>query len=232
MIAEVIQRFSVTALPILFAITLHEAAHGWVADKKGDPTARLLGRVTLNPLKHIDPVGTVLLPLILLYVLPALTGSPPLLFGYAKPVPVNFQRLQRPKPDMAWVAVAGPGMNFLLGLASGIALRVFGILYPLGAMSPLTPISVVPLFYMLRVSVEINTVLMIFNLIPIPPLDGGRVLVGILPGRQSSLVSRIEPYGMLLIFLLVFADPFGLMRNLVHPLISIFESFFLGFAFS
>jgi len=226
---NLIVQIALAVIPIVLAITLHEAAHGWVADKKGDPTARQLGRITLNPLAHIDPFGTILLPLILLYVLPLLTGAPPLLFGYAKPVPVNFLRLRRPTADMAWVAAAGPGMNFLLAFASGIALRGLGVLYPLGIMSPLTPVFVVPLAQMLQYSIKINTLLMVFNLIPIPPLDGGRVLVGILPTRQSSLLSSVEPFGMALILLLVIADPLGLMRNLVNPLISFFLGFFYGF---
>jgi Zn-dependent protease len=225
-IQYIIQMVSVAIIPMLFAITLHEAAHAWMADKKGDPTARMLGRMTLNPLAHIDPIGTVILPLILLIVY--LNGGPGFLFGYAKPVPVNFYKLRRPKTDMAWVAAAGPGMNFILAFVSGVAMRGLEILYPLGAGSPLTPMFVIPLYKMLEVSVTINTVLMVFNFIPIPPLDGGRVLVGLLPEKQSSVLSSVEPFGMWLIFILVFADPLGVMRYLFTPLVFFFRSFFFG----
>lgn len=229
--AQVIQTLSIVILPLLFAVTLHEVAHAWMADRKGDPTARMLGRITLNPLAHIDPFGTVILPLMLI-ILPLLSGlSPGFLFGYAKPVPVNPFRLQRPKTDMAWVAVAGPAMNFALAFASGAAIRVLEFLYPLGGMSPLTPMFVVPLQRMLEFSVGINTLLMVFNMIPIPPLDGGRVLVGILPEKHSSILRSVEPFGMFLILFLVFADPFGLMRHVVGPVIHFFEGFFFGLAF-
>ncbi|MDR7492020.1 MAG: site-2 protease family protein, partial [Armatimonadota bacterium] len=175
-LAPIIHGLSVVALPILLAITFHEAAHGLVADRKGDPTAKYLGRLTLNPLAHIDPFGTVLLPL-LLYVGPLLmTGQPGLVFGYAKPVPVNFMNLRRPKADMVWVAAAGPLTNLGLAVASGLALH--GLAAFTGVRSPALAGGggpgfrvAEPVAEMLEYSVFINIALMLFNLLPIPPLD-------------------------------------------------------------
>ncbi len=224
---NLIQQISIMALPLIFAVTLHEAAHAWVADKKGDATARRLGRITLNPWVHTDLFGTILIPLLLFTT----TGF---LFGYAKPVPVNAFNLRHPKKDMAWVAAAGPGMNFLLAIISGFLYRVILMANPGlsggGSLFSGTLASsiLLPLLLMLRFSVNINLVLMIFNLIPIPPLDGGRVLVGLLPERSSLLISRIEPYGMILLVVLVFLDPFGLMRKLVWPIVSTLAGYIFG----
>ena len=223
-LAFILHRVSVVALPILVAITFHEAAHGFVADRKGDPTAKYLGRLTLNPLAHIDPFGTIVLPL-LLYVTPLLlTGQPGVVFGYAKPVPVNFMNLRRPKSDMILVAAAGPMTNFVLAIVSGILLKV---LLGLGAdggggaavlNGQRSDFSVVqPLAQMLEYSVFINIALMLFNLLPVPPLDGGRVLVGVLPGASSERLAGIEPYGMLIIFLLLFLDPLHLVYRILVP---------------
>lgn len=214
-------------LPLIFAVTLHEAAHAWVADKKGDPTARQLGRITLNPLVHIDLFGTVIIPLMLFVT----TGF---IFGYAKPVPVNPFNLRRPKEDMAWVASAGPGMNLVLAVVSGILYRllynpnIFAGSSLFSEFGGTSSFFLVPLLEMLKFSVMINVVLMVFNLIPIPPLDGGRVLVGLLPSEQSRFVSRIEPYGMLVLVFVVFLDPFGLMRNVVWPLVRIVSGYIFG----
>lgn len=224
---ETIQQISIMALPLIFAVTLHEAAHAWVADKKGDPTARQLGRITLNPFAHIDPFGTVIIPLMMFLA----TGF---IFGYAKPVPVNPFNLRRPKEDMAWVAAAGPGMNLILAVISGIFYRLLSDPMFLGGASLFSEFGgtasffTVPLREMFRFSVMINVVLMVFNLIPIPPLDGGRVLVGLLPRTQSAMVSRVEPYGMLLLVFFVFLDPFGLMRKIVWPLVSIVSRYIFG----
>ncbi len=227
---EAIQQMSIMALPLILAVTLHEAAHAWVADRKGDATARRLGRITLNPMAHIDLFGTVLIPLMLFL-------STGFIFGYAKPVPVNPFNLRRPKEDMAWVAAAGPGMNLVLAVISGIFFRVFSTPIFLEGGSLFSDLAggaasffLIPLREMLRFSVMINVVLMVFNLLPIPPLDGGRVLVGFLPRAQSRLVSMIEPYGMLILVFVVFIDPLGLglMRKVVWPLVSIVAGYIFG----
>ncbi|MCG3115756.1 MAG: site-2 protease family protein [Candidatus Manganitrophus sp. SA1] len=228
---QTIQQIAIMVLPLLFAVTLHEAAHAWVADKKGDSTARMLGRITLNPWVHTDLFGTIIIPLLMFVT----TGF---IFGYAKPVPVNPLNLRRPKHDMAWVAAAGPGMNLLLAVISGVLYRAILLIYPqlsafggvgnFGSSDGLLSAFFVPLLLMLRFSVTINILLMVFNLIPIPPLDGGRVLVGILPERQSRLIGQIEPYGMLLLIVLVFIDPFGIMQRFFWPIVSVFTGYIFG----
>ena len=187
-IAHLIQTVAIYALPVLFAITVHEAAHGYAARYFGDNTAYSLGRISLNPLKHIDPMGTLLMPLLLYF---ATSGA--FLFGYAKPVPVNFGRLRHPKRDMIWVALAGPGANFLQALLWG------GLLLVLGA------IGVDEYFFikMCQGGVLVNVVMCVFNLFPLPPLDGGRILVGLLPWRQAALLARIEPWGFFIVMALV-----------------------------
>lgn len=188
--AKLIQTVAIYALPVLFAITIHEAAHGYVARYFGDNTAWTLGRVTLNPIKHIDPVGTILMPL-LLYI--ATSGA--FLFGYAKPVPVQFGNLRHPKRDMIWVALAGPGSNLIQALLWGMAFY-----FMQGA-------GVTEAFFvkMCQAGILVNVVMFVFNLFPLPPLDGGRVLVGLLPYKQAMLVSRIEPWGFFVVMALVLA---------------------------
>lgn len=189
------QQIAAAILPILFAITVHEVAHGWVAKHLGDPTAQRLGRLTLNPIKHIDPVGTVLIPGVLL-VLGAISGRP-FIFGWAKPVPVTWENLRHPKRDMAIVAIAGPAANLLMAILWA-GLQKVAVLLPASAAW-----AAVPLVYMGDWGVGINIVLMVLNLLPLPPLDGGRVAVGLLPGPLAWQLSRVEPYGFFILLALV-----------------------------
>ena len=188
-IDQLIQTIAIAAIPILFAITLHEAAHGYVARHFGDMTAYQQGRISLNPIRHIDLVGTILLPLLTLWM-----GG--ILFGWAKPVPVNFAALRRPKQDMLWVALAGPLANLFMAL-------LWAVLGKLALTLPANYFAE-PLLGMAQIGIKINIVLMVLNLLPLPPLDGGRMAVSLLPNRQASILARIEPYGMfILIFLAV-----------------------------
>ena len=191
-LSHTIMMFSVWALPVLIAITFHEAAHGWTAWKLGDDTAYRLGRVTFNPIRHVDPVGTLIIPGMLLVF-----GSP-FLFGYAKPVPVAFHRLRNPRRDMMLVAGAGPAINILLACASAALLNVIGVLP--GAMQNW-------MAEVIEKSLIINLVLATFNMIPIPPLDGGRIAVGLLPRSLAEPLSRVEPYGFFLVLGLIFILP-------------------------
>ncbi len=183
---------STWVIPVLLAVTLHEAAHGFAARHFGDNTAWAMGRVTLNPLKHIDPFGTVLLPAFLLLI------RSPFLFGYAKPVPVNFRALRNPLRDMVWVALAGPGMN--IGLALAAALLFHLVLYLPGSVAPWVAQN-------LENAIVINVVLAVFNMIPLPPLDGGRVAVGLLPHALAKPLQELEPYGMPILIGLIFILP-------------------------
>ena len=188
----ILYEISIWAIPALVAITYHEASHGYVAHLLGDDTAWRLGRVSFNPLVHIDPFGTVVLPIILLLL------RAPFLFGYAKPVPVNFRALRRPRLDTILVAAAGPGMNLLLATIAALAFHIVGYIPAPGAQW---------LAANLKNALLLNVVLTIFNLLPIPPLDGGRILVGILPGALARLLSRAEPYGLLMLIGLLFVLP-------------------------
>ncbi len=183
---------STWVIPVLLAVTLHEAAHGFAARHFGDNTAWAMGRVTLNPLKHIDPFGTVLLPAFLLLI------RSPFLFGYAKPVPVNFRALRNPLRDMVWVALAGPGMN--IGLALAAALLFHLVFYLPGNVAPWVAQN-------LANAIVINVVLAVFNMIPLPPLDGGRVAVGLLPKALARPLQELEPYGMMILIGLIFILP-------------------------
>lgn len=194
-------------VPVVLAITLHEAAHGYVAKLFGDRTAELLGRVTLNPVKHIDPVGTILVPGALL-LMAKLAGGPPFLFGWAKPVPVNFANLRHPRRDMIWVAAAGPGSNFVQALLWALVLVA-----SLGGGA----LASAGLVEMAQIGVNMNLLLMALNLLPIPPLDGGRILAGLLPVRAASALSRVEPYGLFVILGLLAT---GLLHPLLRPLIA------------
>lgn len=212
---DILNTIALYAFPVVFAITLHEAAHGYIARMFGDPTATLAGRVTLNPLRHIDPIGTILVPVGIL-IASKLMGGPPLLFGWAKPVPVDFGRLHHPKKDMLWVALAGPVSNLLMAIAWALCLR---LLFESGERDSF-------LFEMSLVGIQINLVLMALNLLPILPLDGGRVLFSLLPNRMAWQYGKIEPYGMLIVIALlatgslwVILDP---VLELGHAIIRLF----------
>ena len=191
-------------VPFLLAVTLHEVAHGWVANFFGDPTAREAGRLTLNPLRHLDPLGV--LALVLTHM-----------FGWAKPVPVNPLRLRRPKEDMVWVALAGPAANLAIAVASAVVLRGLTLLDPhivQDAHGVTGSIILVPLYWMAYLSLQINVALAVFNCLPLPPLDGGRVLVGVLPMAAARRVARIEPYGFVIVIVLLVA---GIVPKLIWP---------------
>ncbi len=206
------QKIAVWVLPILFAITLHEVAHGWLAWLLGDGTAKRLGRLSLNPLRHVDPVGTVAVPLVMM-----LLGG--FIFGWAKPVPVDFERLRNPKRDMALVALAGPGANLLMALIWALLAR-FGVWLEWSYVS-------VPLIYMAVAGIFFNLILMILNLLPVPPLDGGRVLVGVLPNRWAAMVSQFEPYGMPILLLLLVS---GMLGRILGPVIYAMQGLFFSLA--
>lgn len=190
-----VQIVAIYALPVLFAITLHEAAHGYVARHFGDRTAHAQGRISLNPLRHIDLVGTLLVPLAILYLSARFMGGPGILFGWAKPVPVNYSALRKPRQHMALVAAAGPGANFLMALVWAIALKL-AVLLPALAFSRL-------LMLMAQAGIGVNLIFMFLNLIPILPLDGGRITASLLPRRAAWQYSRLEPWGLPLLVLLL-----------------------------
>jgi len=201
-----VQQISAWVVPVLLAITVHETAHGWVARRFGDKTAEMLGRLTLNPIKHIDPVGTILVPAMMLL----LPGG--FVFGWAKPVPVDWRNFKHPKQDMAWVAAAGPASNLLMALAWALAARV-----ALG-LSADNWIAL-PLLFMGVAGIFINTILMVLNLLPLPPLDGGRVLTGLLPAPYAYQFARIEPYGF---FILVALLVTGVLGIAMWPVVKLF----------
>ncbi|HEY8360810.1 MAG TPA: site-2 protease family protein [Ramlibacter sp.] len=195
---NLIQTIAIYALPVLFAITVHEAAHGYVARHFGDSTAYMLGRMTLNPIKHIDPIGTVAMPLLLLFTTAAIPGGP-FVLGYAKPVPVNFGNLRHPKRDMIWVALAGPVSNFIQAVIW--ALLLIG-LFSAGVQETF-------FLRMAQAGIIVNLVIAVFNLLPIPPLDGGRVLVGMLPRGPAYQLSRLEPFGFFIVLALLIPGILG-----------------------
>ncbi len=210
-IASMVYQASTWVLPVVFAVTFHEAAHGFVAYRFGDDTAWRAGRVTFNPLKHVDAFGTIVLPAMLILL------RSPFLFGYAKPVPVNFRRLERPRRDMVWVALAGPGTNVLLAILSGLLAYTL-VLLP-SEIADWAEAN-------LANSILINVVLCVFNMLPLPPLDGGRVAVGLLPDALAIPLARLERYGLLILLLFLFLLPYvgsqtGLNLNVLGWIIGV-----------
>lgn len=199
---NLIQKIFLYGVPILFAITVHEVAHGWVANKLGDPTARMLGRLTLNPIKHIDPIGTLLIPAILILL------HSPFLFGWAKPVPVTAQNFKKPRTGMAWVAAAGPAANLVM------AVIWVGIAWAALTFSQQVPL-IAPLYYMGVFGVVANVALGVLNLFPLPPLDGSRVLAGVLPPEGARVLYRLEPYGLFIVAILLAS---GLLNAVLGPI--------------
>ena len=204
---SIIQGIAIYALPVIFAITMHEAAHGYIAKRFGDFTAFNEGRISLNPIRHIDLVGTILVPLTL-FVLSKLTIGAGFLFGWAKPVPVNFSNLRQPKRDMLWVAAAGPGANLLMAFFWALMIKL-AIIMPDSSFAK-------PLALMGIAGIEINVILMVLNLLPLPPLDGGRMTMSLLPHRWAYQFSQIEPYGFMILLVLLLS---GLLNTVIGPVI-------------
>jgi len=214
------QTIAIYALPVIFAITLHEAAHGYVARHFGDKTAFMLGRISLNPLRHIDWVGTIAVPLLIL-VAAKLFGGPPALFGWAKPVPVNFHALRHPKRDMLWVAAAGPAANLFMAIAWALVMKGLHF-FPESALAEF-------LGAMSLAGLQVNIVLMVLNLLPILPLDGGRIAVSLLPDRLALGYARLEPFGFPILLLLIFLPPHllgAIMMPMVQASIGVIETLF------
>ena len=219
---QIIGQIIIWALPVLLAVVFHEVAHGWVAYRLGDPTAKQLGRLTLNPFAHVDLFGTILVPLMLII------AHSPFVFGYAKPVPVNFQNLRNPKRDMIWVAAAGPVTNLLLAAGCTALWRVMA---PMTAAqgAPFSLSSLIdffaPVVLMAQSGILINITLAVFNMLPLPPLDGGRVLVGLLPQPLSSTVARIEPFGFIILIVLLMTRS---LDRIIDPAIEFLLKLYLG----
>jgi Zn-dependent proteases len=203
------QQVAVWVLPVLFAITVHEVAHGWMARRLGDPTAMMLGRLTLNPGKHIDPMGTILVPGLLLLL------KAPFLFGWAKPVPVTWENLRHPKRDMTLVAAAGPIANLIMAVLWALVMKLGLVVHGYIDWFAL------PMIYMGKSGIFINLVLMVLNLLPVPPLDGGRVVAGLLPSRLAYRLGQLEPYGFFILLILLVT---GILGYLIYPPISGLQS--------
>ncbi|HZR01937.1 MAG TPA: site-2 protease family protein [Burkholderiales bacterium] len=205
-VVGLIQLIALAAIPVTFAITVHEAAHGYAARYFGDRTAEMAGRISLNPLRHIDLIGTIAVPLVILLASKLVGGG--MLFGWAKPVPVNFGKLRNPKADMLWVAAAGPGANLAMALLWAVILKI-------AQLAPATYFSL-PLAGMAEIGITINIVLMVLNLLPLPPLDGGRIAVSLLPSKLAWRFAMLEPYGLIILLLLLVS---GTLRTVLSPFI-------------
>jgi len=212
-VQEILYYILIGAVPVLLAITLHEAAHGWVADKLGDPTARQLGRITINPIRHIDPKGTIIIPLMMIVLSKMLLGTL-LVFGWAKPVPVDPRYFKQPLLDMALVALAGPGSNFFMA-------SLWALFISLSASLVNDRSILGHLIFMGEIGIFFNVLLMVLNLLPLPPLDGGRILAGVLPKRMAMVYLRIEPYGFFILLALLFS---GVLGKILLPLIYQFQA--------
>jgi len=215
-IENILRQLVISAIPILIAITFHEASHGFVANRLGDPTAKLMGRLTLNPLAHIDKVGTILMPIMLL-----LLTNGQFVFGYAKPVPINPGNFRDPKKHMAYSAAAGPITNITLAVISALLIKLFLPLLIYILPGSMASAVVKPLSLMLLSSIKWNVLLAVFNLIPVPPLDGGRVLIGFLPHKQAIAYSRIEQYGMIIVIILIMT---GIAQKFIYPVMMLLFS--------
>jgi len=222
-IGSIIQLVCIAAIPLIFAITLHEAAHGYIASKLGDQTASIMGRVSLNPLRHIDPIGTIILPLMMLMI-----GG--FIFGWAKPVPVAYQNLRNPKRDMAFVAAAGPGANLAMALLWGLFAKISYLIFNHPSVTPAIQ-SAAQFFHLTaRFGIMINCVLMIINLIPIPPLDGSRVVASFLSPSAERKYSRIEPYGIWIFLGLIFVmAATGTLSILWTPILAVIKMIYVLF---
>jgi len=207
------QTIAIWAVPVLFAITLHEVAHGWAARHYGDHTAAIMGRLSLNPIRHIDPLGTIVVPAVLIM----LVGFG---FGWAKPVPVNFSQLRNPKRDMIWVAAAGPAANLVMALAWAMVMKI-GLVLPMGSGWIATPLILAG-----QAGIVINLVLFLLNMLPVPPLDGGRILTGLAPARFTGILTRIEPAGMFIVFGLL---AIGGLQAILYPPLRLLSSIIGGF---
>ena len=211
--SDTIRQLIISVPALVFAITFHEVSHGYIANRLGDPTAKLMGRLTLNPIKHIDPVGTVLMPILLYWI-----SDGRFIFGYAKPVPINPHNFQNPKSGMAISAAAGPISNIILAIISSLLRVVIIFLISNFSQNSLITSTLIPLVLMLEYSIYINIFLAALNLTPILPLDGGRVLVGLLPHKQAMAYSKIEPYGIYILYALYFTGIIGLF---IFPLVNL-----------